>query len=509
MLSLLAGCLSGLAILEGIGGSGSFAGRLGALLNAFCDLLLQMVTDPFRMSILILCLAMGGMVEVMNASGGFSALGGRLMRGVNTPRCAQMMAGALGLILFFDDYANALVIGPVMRDITDRQRISREKLAYLVDSTAAPVAGIAVISSWIAAELSAIESGFEIAGIEGSAYTHFLKSIPFCFYNFAALAFVFAIAWMGRDFGPMLRAERRAREATPPPAGKEMPENPARAGSIWSVILPVLTLILYVFVDFYMDGMQKAAAAGAETEGFSLAGISAAFSYADTVLILMRASILASFIAVPLSCLTGGRGAAQAVGDWVRGAAGILLTVVILILAWGLSSVLEELGAVYYLVEMVTLHLPGWLVPALVFTVCCVISFGAGSFGCMVIVMPIVVPIAYQAAEGGGEQLIFASIAAVLSGSIFGDHCSPVTDTTILSSVGAGCDNLAHVKTQMPYALSAAAVSLVFGYLPAGLGVSPALLLPAAVLAPAGVLYVWGRRPEKIENQNEQERRRI
>ena len=126
-------------------------------------------------------------------------------------------------------------------------------------------------------------------------------------------SFVFAIAWMGRDFGPMLRAERRAREATPPPAGKEMPENPARAGSIWSVILPVLTLILYVFVDFYMDGMQKAAAAGAETEGFSLAGISAAFSYADTVLILMRASILASFIAVPLSCLTGGRGAAQAV----------------------------------------------------------------------------------------------------------------------------------------------------------------------------------------------------
>lgn len=506
LLSLFVGVVSGAVILEGINGSGGFFSRIGSVFNAVCDTTLQITTDSFRMAVLILCLAIGGMVAVINASGGFSALGRRITKGINTPRKAQLMAQVMGILVFFDDYANSLIIGPVMRDITDKQGVSREKLAYIVDSTAAPVAGIAIISSWIAAELAAIESGFEVAGVQGSAYVHFLGSIPFSFYNFAAIAFMLTLTLTGREYGPMLSAERRARAGEPLKKGTksslEATETEANmeAGSIWSVILPVLVLVVYAFVEFYSDGMQTAIEAGvlsADTR-FSFSLISTVYSYADTVTILMRASILASLVSILMGAFTGKTNIIKGIAEWIKGASDILLTVVILVLAWSLSSIIEQLGTAYYLVDIVTMSLPYWLLPMLVFIVCCLISFAAGSFGCMVIVMPIAVPIAYQTAVvsgiGYGEQLLFACIAAVLSGSIFGDHCSPVTDTTILSSIGAGCDNLDHVRTQLPYALTAAAIAAVFGYLPAGLGVSPAISIPASIIAGVVIIRLAGKK---------------
>lgn len=506
LLSLFVGVVSGAVILEGINGSGGFFSRIGSVFNAVCDTTLQITTDSFRMAVLILCLAIGGMVAVINASGGFSALGRRITKGINTPRKAQLMAQVMGILVFFDDYANSLIIGPVMRDITDKQGVSREKLAYIVDSTAAPVAGIAIISSWIAAELAAIESGFEVAGVQGSAYVHFLGSIPFSFYNFAAIAFMLTLTLTGREYGPMLSAERRARAGEPLKKGTksslEATETEANmeAGSIWSVILPVLVLVVYAFAEFYSDGMQRAIEAGVLSTDtrFSFSLISTVYSYADTVTILMRASILASLVSILMGAFTGKTNIIKGIAEWIKGASDILLTVVILVLAWSLSSIIEQLGTAYYLVDIVTMSLPYWLLPMLVFIVCCLISFAAGSFGCMVIVMPIAVPIAYQTAVvsgiGYGEQLLFACIAAVLSGSIFGDHCSPVTDTTILSSIGAGCDNLDHVRTQLPYALTAASIAAVFGYLPAGLGVSPAILIPASIIAGVVIIRLAGKK---------------
>lgn len=506
LLSLFIGVLSGASILEGINGSGSFFSRIGSVFNAVCDTALQITTDSFRMAVLILCLAIGGMVAVINAAGGFSALGRQITKGINTPRKSQIMAQIMGIFLFFDDYANSLIIGPVMRDITDKQGVSREKLAYIVDSTAAPVAGIAIVSSWIAAELSAIESGFEVAGIQGSAYVHFLGSIPFSFYNFAALAFMFILSLTGREYGPMLSAERRARAGEPlkkgTKTGRETPDTEANmeAGSIWSVILPVLVLLIYAFAGFYINGMQNAIDAGmlSAEAGFSFSLLSTVFSYADTVTILMRASILASLVSILMGSLTGKTNIMEGINQWIKGASDILLTVVILVLAWSLSAIVGQLGTAYYLVDIVTLNLPYWLLPMLIFIVCCFISFAAGSFGCMVIVMPIAVPIAYQTALlggiGYGEQLLFACIAAVLSGSIFGDHCSPVTDTTILSSIGAGCDNIDHVRTQLPYALTSAAIAALFGYLPAGLGVSPAISIPALIIAGIVIIRVAGKK---------------
>ena len=448
------------------------------------------------------------MVAVINASGGFAALGKLITKNINTPKKATLMAQIMGMCLFFDDYANSLITGPVMRHITDRQGVSREKLAYIVDSTAAPVAGIAIISSWIAAELSAIESGFEVAGVTESAYSHFLGSIPFCFYNFAAIAIVFATTFFGREYGPMLKAERRARGGEPLKAGepaKDAEDTGAvlKPGSILSALLPVLTLIIYAFAGFYISGITNAAELGLVPAGagFSFKYLSAAFGNADTVTVLMQASILASMVALVCGWTSGRITLVSGFSAWLEGMSGIMLTAVILVLAWSLSAIIGELGTAYYLVELVTVSLPAQLLPMLIFITCCVISFGAGSFGCMMIVMPIAVPVALSAAGTSGvaypQQLIFASIAAVLSGSIFGDHCSPVTDTTILSSLGAGCDNLDHVKTQLPYALTAAGIVSLFGYLPAGLGVAPALSI--AISVAAGVLAVRfiGRRVEE------------
>ncbi len=506
LISLITGILSGFAIWWGAFGDGNFFVRLGGVFNSTCQNLLNTVSDEFHAAIIVLCLAIGGMVAVINSSGGFAALAYTLTKNINSPKRATLMSQGMGLCLFFDDYANVLITGPTMQHITDSQGVSREKLAYIVDSTAAPVAGIAIISSWIAAELSAIETGFEIAGIQGSAYSHFFGSIPYCTYNFLAIAFVLFTALLGREYGPMLAAERRARAGEPLKKGSKSAENGGSTGAvlqpgcIWSAVLPILSLIIYAFVGFYTNGIAAAVEAGVipAGTGFSFSLISTAFGYANTVAVLMRAAIFGGAVAIFMGCITGKMNVAKGISDWLQGASGILLTVTILVLAWCLAEVIGLLGTAYYLVDLVTLSLPYWLLPMLIFIACCTISFAAGSFGCMVIVMPIAVPIAYSAAGAAGiaysEQFIFACIAAVLSGSIFGDHCSPVTDTTILSSLGAGCDNIDHVKTQLPYALTVAAIASVLGYLPAGMGVSPAITIPLSIAASFFAIRFIGKK---------------
>ncbi len=506
LFSLFTGLVSGLVILESIGGSGGFFVRLVSVFDALCGVLLDTASDSFKMAIIILCLAVGGMVEIINASGGFAALGTKLTKNVRTARGAQLVAGLLGVLIFFDDYASALISGPVMQDITDRRGVSREKLAFIVDSTAAPVASVAVVSSWLAAQLAAIQSGFDTAGISGSAYERFIESLPYCFYNFLAVAFVFITAGLGREYGPMLMAERRARAGQPALNGSDYPLNALEdrkepeTGSIWTAFVPVLVLIVYAFAGFYVNGTQNAVAAGAlpANARFSPSTFSLAFSYADAVTVLLRASLLSSLAAIFLVRAAGQRDIAGAVADWLRGASVILPTVVMLVCAWALSTVLGELGTAYYLVDAVSGGLPSAVLPALIFVICCVISFAAGSFGCMVVVMPIAVPIALQASMRGTlpDGFVAACIAAVLSGSVFGDHCSPVTDTTILSSLGSGCPNPAHVETQLPYALTAAGLSAALGYLPAGFGMSPALSLVLGLAASVLIVRFAGKKVE-------------
>ncbi|MEA4896396.1 MAG: Na+/H+ antiporter NhaC family protein [Oscillospiraceae bacterium] len=500
--------ISGLTILEGVTGNGRFVGRITDVFISTYRTIIASATDISHSMIILLCLCIGGMIEVIYASGGFMAFGQKMTRNISSPKRAILMANILGVLIFFDDYANALIIGPVMRPLTDKLGVSREKLAFIVGSAAAPVSGIAIISSWLATELSSIESGFSVAGVQESAYTSFVGSLPYCFFCFLSVVFVTISAFLGRDYGPMLKAERRARSKSSPfidgeaQISGEKDGAATEGGSIWSAVIPVSVLVIYALAGFYTNGMANAAKAGIVSSGgsFSFDMIAVAFSYADTVDVLLQASILAGVASIFMGCVTGKLNMARGIKSWIRGLSGIMLTAVVLVLAWGLSDVVEQMGIAYYLVELVTMNLPYWLLPMLIFVVCCFISFAAGSFGCMIIVMPIAIPMAYSLSASAGigyrQQFVFACIAAVLSGGIFGDTCSPVTDTTILSSLGAGCDNLSHVKSHLPYAITIVAISSLLGYLPAGIGVSPAVSLAIGLAASVFVIRFAGKKVE-------------
>lgn len=510
LTSLLAGGLSGAALL--VASQAELGGWGGFLLNTlhkYCLTLVEVLAQPENTAIIVLCLCIGGLTNLIREAGGFNAVARKLVKRVKTPRQAQLMTSLMALMFFFDDYADALIVGPVMRPITDQARVSREKLAFMVDSTAAPVAGIALISSWIAAELAAIEAGFDVLGVAESAYNTFLGSIPYCFYNIFCLTFILWMVVMGRDYGPMYKAECRARAGVPmnperaeagQPAGQE--ERPVSRSSLFIAVGSILFLCVYAVAGIYSDGLYKAKAAGllARDAGFSFETLRVAFGEASTVQVLVEAAILTAELAAIEAVATRALTFNGAVGAWVEGGVQLLTTALILALAWGLSAMIAELGSASYLAEMLAGSLPYWLLPSLVFLVCCGVSFSAGSYGCMLMIMPMAVPIAYTMAYSNPAVqnpwgLFCACVASVLAGSIFGDHCSPVTDTTILSAQGSGCALLDHVKTQMPYALTVAATATLMGTLPAGFGVSPALTLPLGMAVLAVVLFKFGKHP--------------
>ena len=501
--SLLAGGVAGAAII--VASQTEFGGWGGFLLNTlhrYCYGLIDVLAQPENAAIIVLCLCIGGLTNLVREAGGFAAVARRLSSRITKPWQAQCMTSVMALMFFFDDYANALITGPVMRPIVDESRVSREKLAFLVDSTAAPVAGIALISSWIAAELAAIEAGFQVLGVNQSAYAVFLGGVPYCFYNIFCLGLIFWILLTGRDYGPMYKAECRARAARTALPREPQAQPAAGRASFFIAVGSILFLCLYAVVGIYSDGVYRAKEAGLldAAAGFSFGALRVAFGQADTVYVLVEAAVLTALMAAAAAVAVRALRFEQVVNAWVDGGVQLLPTALILALAWALSDTIAQLGAANYLAEVLSGALPYWLLPSLIFLVCCAVSFSAGSYGCMLMIMPMAVPIAYTMAytNAGVKDpwaLLCACVASVLAGSIFGDHCSPVTDTTILSAQGAGCGLLEHVKTQMPYALTAAAAATLLGTLPAGFGASPLLLLPAGLAALGLVVFKFGKRP--------------
>ena len=509
VVSLAAGLFSGAVLLARIGGGG-----VGAAFEHSCEGILNTVTNRENAAVILLCLVIGGMVEVIRASGGFEALARSLTKKIDTPKKANLIAEALGVLVFFDDYANALIVGPVLKPVTDKLRISREKLAYLVDSTAAPVTGIAVVSSWVAVEVSVINDGLAEAGVALSGYSVFLQSIPYCFYCIFCLVFIFQSSVMGREFGPMLRAERLARrgiDMTPGYVADEGNDVAPATDKHWqrivTTILPILILCVTAFVSFYTTGRVAAIEEGliSADAAFSLETVALTFGSADTIYLVMKAAVLGSLSAIFLGSIFGLFSVTDAVQAWLKGASTLLITAVILVLAWTMADIVERLGAVYFVVELISANIAWWLIPALIFLVCCVISFAAGSYGCMFIAMPMAIPIGIavmgNVSVPNERGFLLACVAAVLSGGIFGDHCSPVTDCTILSSLSSGCNNMEHVRTQMPYAITVAVVSVVCGLLPVALGfpVWLSLLLGCAVMT--AILLLWGKSPDNEANK--------
>jgi Na+/H+ antiporter NhaC len=469
--------------------------------------LLTALADRDHAAILIFTTLLGGMVGIMARSGASEGLVSWLSGRVSDRTAGQRTTAIMGTVIFFDDYANTLLVGNSMRPLTDRLRISREKLAYLVDSTAAPITTVAVVSTWIGFEVGLIQDAMQRLGLTGGAYTFFLRTIPYSFYPLLTIWFVYLVAWLGRDFGPMAHAEARAyqqgqvlRPGAQPATDTDQLQSGAggRPGHPLLAIVPVLVVILGTVWGLWYDGSRALAAAG--TVGHSPRLILEA---ADSFAVLMWSSLGGSAVALGLAWGSRRLSLPACVEGWLGGARAVLIALTILLLAWSLSAVCESLGTASFLVEFVRGTLSPHLLPAVSFLVAAVVSFATGtSWGTMAILLPLVFPLATLLpaeaglAAGAANAVQLASVRGVLAGAVFGDHCSPISDTTILSSLAAGSDHVDHVRTQMPYAALVALVALSVGYIPAGWGVPVyvSLLMGAGLLL--GLLLWRGRRPD-------------
>ena len=507
VLSLFAGVIAGFAMLTAIGGGPLLYGTFHSAVEGIIDT----ATDWDNTQVLILCVMVGGMEGVIRLSGGFEAAARRMAGKLNSRRKVNLLCQAFCTLFFFDDYANALISGPVLRPVTDKAGVSREKLSYIVDSTAAPLAGIAVISSWVAVEVSVIQEGLDAAGVNASAFQIFFHSIPYCFYCVFALAFILLLTFMGREYGPMLDAERRAMRGKPRKPGtkvaealEHLPSTKAKDKGGRRIALAfgcIALLLIFALVMIYVTGRSAAVAGGlvAADAPFRFGDLSTIMGSADTIQLVLEAALLCSIAAILAGAVMKLFTLYEGVEAWLEGASSLLTTIVVLVLAWALAGVVEKLGTVYFVVDALSGGFPVVLVPALLFLTCCVVSFAAGSYGCMFMVMPMAIPIVAAvsgiAENPAGDPFLLSCVAAVLSGGIFGDHCSPMTDCTILAALGAECETMDHVKTQMPYALTVAASSVVCGTLLTSLGVPVWAALLTGVAVMGAVVRLFGKKP--------------
>ena len=479
LVALVLGVWLGAFLLSDLAPLASFA----RLLDTY---IVHAIADPGHASILVFSLLLGGMLGLMTQSGGAKGLASWVGTDSTSRRRAQLTTWFLGLLIFFDDYANSLLIGSSMRPVTDRLRISREKLAFLVDATAAPVASLALISSWIGVEVGYIGEQLTQLGIERDAYVTFIETIPFRFYPILMLLFVAWIGLRGRDFGPMLRAERRALEsgsvlrpgAQPASDFHEESVPDEVPGRPMNALIPVLVLVLVAALGIFVDGRAKVLSAGLEP---SLRAIVGEASSSAAILWATGAGCLS---ALALSVGTRALSFGESIEAWMSGMRSMLFAAVILVLAWSLSAVCRDLDTASFLIAVFGDWIAPTWIPAAVFVLAALVSFATGtSWGTMAILFPLVVPLAHRIAPGN-ETILLGTVSSILAGSVWGDHCSPISDTTVLSSMATSCDHMDHVRTQLPYALFIGAVSLLCAELPVAAGwYGPwvGLLLGAAV----------------------------
>ena len=448
-------------------------------------------------------LALLGMVQVTARSGGARGIVETVARWVGSARSTKLGTAIMGVLVFFDDYANCMLVGPTMRPLSDRFGVSREKLAYLVDSTAAPIAGLVLISTWIGYETGLLGDVARDLGVHQSGYALLFTALPYRFYCIFTIVFVFASSASDRDFGPMLEAERRARFEGKPirdgarPLGQvdaKYAEPPPGKPLRWiNAALPLIVVVIGTLGGLAVDG-----GGGAELRAHPLSALSFGFwrttlgASENNVAVLFYAALAGAVTAVLLPLLQRILRTGEALGAFFGGVRAALYAVVVLILAWGLAAVCKDLGTGPVLVAAIGHSIPAVAIPAVTFLAAAAVAFSTGtSWGTMAILIPTAVPLAYHV---GGQPLMLISMAAVLDGSIFGDHCSPISDTTLMSSIAAGSDHLDHVYTQLPYALSSMLIALFAGYLPAALGASATLSYALGVVATLAIIFLLGRR---------------
>ncbi len=448
------------------------------------------IGDQVNLGILGFVVFLSASVGVMTRMGGIQGLMDLLRKKATTLRKTQLATFFMGIAIFFDDYANTIVVGSTMRALTDRLKLAREKLAYIVDSTSAPVAGLSVISTWIAYEVSTFSIQLPEVGISRyQGYSIFVSTLPYRFYCIFTLVLVFLTIVMKREFGPMrvaceraLRTGELVRKGGKPMVSNLLTKVAPKEGAPprpWNALVPLIVLVGTTITGIYVLDIQNVYA----------------ILWAS-MLSFICASFLALFqkILSPKEILISAYTASRALS----------FAIAILLLAWSIGHVCSELGTAPYLVACFTRVLRPEILPTILFAAGCLISFSTGSsWSTMAILLPNVVVLAWTLgvhSHLGGYGLLLLSIGAVLEGSIFGDHCSPISDTTILSSVASASDHMDHTRTQLPYAFLTMTVALVFGYLPvAFLGRAWVFAsIPGGILALIGFLYFIGKDPEKV-----------
>lgn len=481
-LSLGFGLYAGMVLDTFIKGEGFFTSFILGIFN-LPVILTQSLGSSGNAGIVMQILLISGLIYLLTYTGGLRAFGNSIVKHANTREKTQLMVWIMGLVVFFDDYANALIVGPVSKNITDKAKISREKLAFIIDATAAPIAGLVIISTWIGYEISLISEQLVQLGIDTPAMGIFIDSIPFRFYNILMLLFILMTIYTRREFGPMYEAELRAYNAKNENVDSKVKldvhnedvidgvrVNNKYQARVYEGVIPLLVLIISAFYFFYASGSQ--AAAGDLVQVASIKdffyNVAVAFSNADTTVVLSQSAFLAIVVTFILSGSRGAFKVAEGIDITLSGAAKLVPTAFVLLLAWSLGTIMDadHLNTGANIASVLGDSLPYQIIPLIIFLISSLMAFATGtSYGTMGILFPLAIPLAF--ATNPDIDFLVIVVSSILTGTILGDHCSPISDTTLLSSAGAEVDHLAHVQTQMPYAILVGIIS-AFGYLAMG-----------------------------------------
>ena len=487
--SLFVGILTGTFLMALYGGASPASAVGGGVLRVVDTYVVGSLFNADHVTIIVFTLIIGGMVRIITANGGMQGVVNWLSRRARGPRSGQLMTFLMDLCIFFDDYSNTLVVGNTMRPIADKLKVSREKLSYIVDSTSAPVVAVAFVTTWIGAELSYIQDGINAIGLNTSAYSVFFHSLAYSFYPFLTLGFVLMIIFSGRDYGPMLTAERKARTASA--METEMRDSVAKPAHLIDAIIPLLVLIFGTIIGLVVTGYD-AVAWQSGSDFFSR--LSATIGAANSYIALLWASVLSLLTAIVMTLLRGTLEFGKVMEEMVEGFKAMFNAVLILTMAWAIALVTKDMHTAEFVSQLlVQWSLSPVVVPVLTFLLAALIGFSTGtSWGTMAILYPLILPASWLLCQEQGLSvdatmpLFYNVVASVLAGSVMGDHCSPISDTTIMSSLASNCNHIQHVRTQMPYALTVGGVAMLLGVLPTALGL-PSWL---AFLVAFGVLWL-------------------
>lgn len=504
IVSLFLGTFSGVLIMAG--------GNPFAAVLDLTDLLVKSLTDAWNMRIFLFCGLLGALVGLLAKTGSALSFGNWAAGGIKDRRGGTVAAWIFGLVIFIDDYFSSLTVGTVMRPLTDKHGVSRAKLSYILDSTAAPVCIMAPISSWVVYTMSIMKDGPGFDKLGMSEFNLFIRAIPYNLYAILAVLMTFLVAFLARDFGPMAASERRAREGKGLFDAQKYGEAPGEIAAVSNsrakpvdMIFPIAFLVAAALAFFPLVTWMGAVGPG---EGqfpdlaAAVAGIPLGQAFNDTdaskaLIYTIVVTLVVTYIFYVARGLLTIKTSAEAIQDGIKS---MVPALIILALAWTIGGIIKNGPAdggmalnVWLSKVVVDGGFPLWLLPVVVFLFSCLISFSTGtSWGTFAIMVPIAMGLSSSLAEAAGlsgaalVNAVLVSVGAVLGGAVFGDHASPISDTTILSGTGAGCPHLEHVTTQMPYAVFVAVAALV-GHIAAGLALSP-----AAGFAAAGAVFALG-----------------